>query len=82
MMGEHLVLLVLVTSLLINTELGLKNYVLLPNDFLRLSFPRSYLQHPTIQTKDVTVKRSHKCLDSPIPLHEEKKLDGERMKGC
>jgi hypothetical protein len=80
MMWKQLVLLALVTSLLANNELGLQNYVLRPKDFLRLSFHRSFLRRPRIQTKDVTGKRSHKWLDSAIPLHEEKKLDEERKK--
>ena len=80
MMGKHLALLVLVTSQLVNTELGMQNYVLLPKDFLRLNFPRSYIRSPIFQTKEMTGKRSHIWLDSAIPLHEENKFDGEKMK--
>ena len=79
-MGKHLVLLVLVTSLLVNTEFGMQNYAGLPKDFLRLNFPRSYLQPSTFLTKEMTGKRSHIWLDSAIPLHEENKFDGEKMK--
>ena len=80
MMGKHLALLVLVTSQLVNTELGMQNYVLLPKDFLRLNFPRSYIPRPIFQTKEMSGKRSHIWLDSEIERHEKKKLDGERMK--
>ena len=80
MMGKHLALLVLVTSQLVNTELGMQNYVLLPKEFLRLNFPRSYIPRPIFQTKEMSGKRSHIWLDSEIERHEKNKLDGERMK--
>ena len=39
-MEKHLVLLILVTSLMANTELGMQKYVLLPKDFSKIELPK------------------------------------------